>query len=384
MRGKPAVLVLTAVLTAALLTACAASAVPGSAGTPGSTAGSTTANGGVDVRFDSSPDAVVLSVVHTRATIAGVQSSSTTTVYGDGRVVRPADDGIRDEQLRIAPDSLQELLNQVAKLRGAADPGTPVTDVGYTDVTFTVDGQSTEIHSGDVPSGSMSGPDDSPAGRARAAVTAVVERLDTLQGLTVVEQPALLPPRRFTIRIDPQVAGDDLDGALDWPFDRPPATVFADGRCLVLSGGEAVTMVEVLVTNGAEGRDGTTSVLLRTGDPVLPALQIRKAVGCPVGDPPIEARPIPQPWPATDRRWSTGYEAMAIEQVLFAAANRSDPKLLGHDLSDLQWWKSTGTADGRQIYDVEGVPRDRAAVGVTVALRIDAGTGKILAAKGGR
>jgi hypothetical protein len=388
---RPALLVLALTLVGALTIGCGSTVTSGTPGTQGpstrdpttqdpttqdqTTQGPSTSGPGTgpDVRFDTSATAIVFAAAHTRATIAGVQGSSSTTVYGDGRIVRPRADGVTQEQLRIDQESLQDFMNQVAALRGSADPGSPVTDVGWTTVSFTIDGRTSEIRMGDVPSGSGSGPDTSPAGRARVAVGAVLDRLAGLHDLTVVAAPTPIPVTTFVIS-----ARVHDDGEVAWPFDRPAAAIFNGGRCVALRGAEAEQAAQLLISRG-RNTSGRPTVRLKTGDPMLPGLEISQADTCRPDDPPRLARPLPNRWPAADRRWSTGYESLVIGRALNRLSGSSDPKLHGYDAGDLEFANSTATIDGRPVYDLDGYPPGQAAAGAALHLRLDGRTGRILA-----
>lgn len=144
------------------------------------------------VSYDSSADAVVIHLGSVAATVAGEQGQSGTTLYGDGRVVRVEGDGTR-VVARISAQSVGELAGRAAALLDAPDPGSPVTDVGSTSITVTVNGRTATLTMGDIPSG-MDLDLDPDVQRTRDTIDAVSRALWTLEGLDVVDQPSTLPP----------------------------------------------------------------------------------------------------------------------------------------------------------------------------------------------
>lgn len=142
---------------------------------------------GRSATYDPAADAVLISVQHTVGTVAGVQMPASTMVHGDGLVVIADADGRREA--RISGASVQLLADRAAALHGLADPGSPVTDMGWTTVTVTVDGSTTWLQMGDVP-GTLGGLYDEPStpeGRSRIAVEAFVAAVADLDSLEVLE-----------------------------------------------------------------------------------------------------------------------------------------------------------------------------------------------------
>lgn len=170
-----------------LLAAGCAGNVAGVAATgPAVSSGSSTAASTTSVSYDTAPGATLIRVSRVSATIAGIQGSSGITLYGDGRMVFVG--AKNSTQRRISPASVAELMTRAAALRGAADPGSPVTDVGWTDVEIHLGAETVTFRMGDVPGGKQTD-QSSPEGKSRVAIGALLTRLASVDGVPVSAPP---------------------------------------------------------------------------------------------------------------------------------------------------------------------------------------------------
>lgn len=170
----------------ALLTGCAGGATPGSpvptgsTVSPGSTAviGSTGTTNPTKVSYDTAASSVLIEVTQTVSTVAGLQGTDRTVLYGDGRIVQSSTDKSGQtsdkQQQHLSAAEVQLAVNQAAALRGTPEPGPQVSDVGSTNIKISVGGPTTSVRMGDVPGGVTVDPAD---GKARAAIGKLLDRL---------------------------------------------------------------------------------------------------------------------------------------------------------------------------------------------------------------
>lgn len=168
-----------------MLSAGCAGRVAGSAAA-GSDVSSSTAVSTTPVSYHTAPGATLIRVSRVSATIAGIQGSSSITLYGDGLLVSSGE--AKSTRRRISPDSVAELMTLASALRGAANPGSPVTDVGWTDVEIHLDAETVSVRMGDMPGG-MQGDQASPEGKSRVAIGALLTRLTSVDGVPVSAPP---------------------------------------------------------------------------------------------------------------------------------------------------------------------------------------------------
>lgn len=107
------------VATAMVVSGCAISAVTGTPVPSLSSAPGTPT-------YDRSADAVLIALTESHTTVAGPQGSSSVVVFGDGRMVRTAADGVTSEELRIDETGVAELVSQHTS-GGSSIPRTSVT-----------------------------------------------------------------------------------------------------------------------------------------------------------------------------------------------------------------------------------------------------------------
>lgn len=143
------------------------------------------------VGYDLAPTATLIRIVHVSATIAGIQGSSGTTLFGDGRMVNTGT--AKSTQRRISADSVRELMTQASTLRDVADPGSPVTDVGWTEVEIHLQAQTITFRMGDIPTG-LPSDTTSPEAKSRNAINDLLARLRTVDGVPVTDPPSTPGP----------------------------------------------------------------------------------------------------------------------------------------------------------------------------------------------
>ena len=334
--------------------------------TPGSTAGTTGDGPTGTAAYDRSADAVLIALTESHTTVAGPQGSSSVVVFGDGRMVRTAADGVTSEEMRIDETGVAELVS-TAHERGLFDSpdfgDIQVTDTGAARLTLRAYGQVVELT---IQAPGMMDDDGSPVAEARKAFSDFAQQLSSLDGIKIVDGPTPLMPKSATVTAAPILfEHSEPSGVQKWPLDGPAPTLFRTTDCIVLTGGRLPSLVELIRQRGKDQpvrqRAGAAIIEVRTGEPGPRTLRLDIDITggpCPESAAP---QPIPSdlPWAADARRIAGSWESwLAVDALQRAASARKLPIGDPGYLDDYEFVFVVGTVNGRQIIDVVATPDD--------------------------
>lgn len=316
--------------------------------------------------YDRSADAVVTALTESHITVAGPQGSTSVVVFGDGRTVRTAADGVTSEELRMDETGVAELVG-TAQQRGLFDSpdfgDIQVTDTGSARLTLRAYGRQAELT---IQAPGMMDDDGSRVAEARKAFSDFARQLFSLDGIKVVDGPTPVVPKSATVTAAPIPFDRSVpSGARKWPLDAPAPTLFRTTDCIVLTGSRLPGLVELIrqrvKDQPVRQRAGAAIIEVPTGEPGPRTLSLGIDITgrpCPQSAAP---QPIPSdlPWPADARRIAGSWESwLAVDALQRAASARKLPIGDPGYLDDYQFVFVVGTVNGRQIIDVVATPDD--------------------------
>lgn len=324
-----------------------------------------TGEGPIDAAtYDHSAGAVVIRLTSSYITVAGPQGSSSVVVFGDGRVVRTAADGVTSEELRIDAMGVAELLT-TAHERGLFDGpdfgDIQVTDTGAAMLTLRAYGKEVELT---IEAPGMMDSNGSRVAQARKAFSDFALHLARLDGITITDQPTPLVPQAATVIAAPIPFGDSAPSRVQkWPLDSPAPALFRTTDCIVLSGNRVPRLVELIRQQGKDNpvrqHDGVAVIEVATGQRGVRILTL----SIYITGRPCQKHAAPQvipsnlPWPADARRIAGTFQSwLAMEAMQRAADARKLPIGDPGYLDDYEFVFVAGTVNARQIIDVVATP----------------------------